>query len=58
MEDNTIDESNEVWKAIDGTVVSWEHRTQIHPETGAVYDFHGVLISPPVVEVTETKAEE
>ena len=55
MEDNIIDESDQVWGAVEGTVVDWTARTQIHPETGAVYDFHGNLISPPVAEV---KAEE
>lgn len=45
-----VNEADQVMSAVEGTVVSWEHKTQIHPTTGAVYDFHGNLILAPVAK--------
>lgn len=31
----------EVWHAVEGCVVDWEHHTQINPSTGEIFDFRG-----------------
>lgn len=40
--------SKEVWNSIEGTIVDWEHETQIHPLTGEIFDFHGNKIIEPL----------
>jgi len=50
MSDPAFPDDGQVWKAIDGTVVDWDHKTQINPNTGEVYDFGGNLLKAAVKE--------
>jgi hypothetical protein len=33
--------------SVEGTVVDWEHKTQINPTTGEVFDFNGAPVEVP-----------
>lgn len=53
-----MSETIEVQVPVDGTVVDWDHKVQVNPVTGEVFDFNGSKIydipeSPATSEETE-----
>ena len=48
---------SEVMVAVEGTVVDWEHETQINPNTGEVFDFYGQPLKPEAIAEPESHIE-